>query len=107
MNIDTLSIAKFNELVELKDFKPPTKKEYVRYLRRLSDHFKCDPATLDSVQSLAARIAGIEVMPEFDIGFSFFPAKKDFFSVAKRRKIYQTTVQVLDLNTARCELMQQ
>lgn len=50
MKIDYPSIAKFTQLVELKDFKPPTKKEYVRYVRRLSDHFNCDPATLTEDQ---------------------------------------------------------
>ena len=24
----------------------PTKKEYVRYIRKLAEHFQCDPATL-------------------------------------------------------------
>jgi site-specific recombinase XerD len=46
MNITHPSIAKFQQLVELKDFKAATKKEYVRYVRRLSEHFHCDPATL-------------------------------------------------------------
>jgi hypothetical protein len=46
MNIDYPSITKFRDLVELKDFQPATKKEYVRYLRRLADHFQSDPATL-------------------------------------------------------------
>ncbi len=46
MNIDYPSLIRFRQFVELKDFKPPTKKEYVRYVRRLSDHFNCDPATL-------------------------------------------------------------
>lgn len=50
MNIDGPSLTKFRQLVELKDFKPPTKKEYVRYVRRLSDHFHCDPATLSEDQ---------------------------------------------------------
>jgi site-specific recombinase XerD len=50
MNIDYPSVQKFREFVELKDFKPPTKKEYVRYVRRLGDHFKCDPATLSEDQ---------------------------------------------------------
>jgi hypothetical protein len=44
--IDGSSIVRFAQFVELKDFKPPTKKEYVRYVRRLADHFRCDPATL-------------------------------------------------------------
>ena len=50
MNTDYPSIAKFQQLVELKDFKPPTKKEYVRYVRRLADHFQGDPATLHEDQ---------------------------------------------------------
>lgn len=40
------SIAKFQQHVELKDYRPKTKKEYVRYVRRLADHFQRDPATL-------------------------------------------------------------
>ena len=50
MKIDYASIAKFQQLVELKDFKGPTKKEYVRYVRRLADHFHTDPATLSEDQ---------------------------------------------------------
>ena len=38
------SIAKFSDLVQLKDYRPPTKKEYVRYLRRFADHLQRDPA---------------------------------------------------------------
>jgi site-specific recombinase XerD len=40
------SIAKFQQFVELKDYRPRTKKEYVRYVRRLADHFQRDPASL-------------------------------------------------------------
>jgi site-specific recombinase XerD len=40
------SITSFQQHVELKDFRPPTKKEYVRYVRKLAEHFQCDPATL-------------------------------------------------------------
>lgn len=47
---DHPSITKFRQLVELKDFRPPTKKEYVRYVRRLGDHFQCDPAALSEDQ---------------------------------------------------------
>ena len=50
MKTDYPSIQKFRELVELKDFKPPTRKEYVRYVRRLADHFQRDPATLSEDQ---------------------------------------------------------
>ena len=44
------SLAKFTAFVQLKDFRGPTKKEYVRYVRRLGDHFHCDPATLTEDQ---------------------------------------------------------
>src|SRR6266700_4740485 len=44
------SITQFQEHVELKDFRKPTKKEYVRYVRKLAEHFQCDPATLTENQ---------------------------------------------------------
>jgi integrase/recombinase XerD len=44
------SITQFQQLVELKDFRQPTKKEYVRYVRKLAEHFQCDPATLTENQ---------------------------------------------------------
>lgn len=44
------SIAKFQQLVELKDYRPATKKEYVRYLCKLAEHFQGDPATLTEDQ---------------------------------------------------------
>ena len=40
------SITQFQQLVELKDYREPTKIEYVRYVRKLAEHFQCDPATL-------------------------------------------------------------
>jgi site-specific recombinase XerD len=49
MNTHT-SITKFTAFVQLKDFRGPTKKEYVRYVRRLGDHYQCDPATLTEDQ---------------------------------------------------------
>lgn len=45
-NSNVPSIATFAAFVQLKDYRPPTKKEYVRYVRRLGDHYQCDPATL-------------------------------------------------------------
>ena len=48
--INTPSLAKFSAFVQLKDFRAPTKKEYVRYVRRLGDHYQCDPATLSEDQ---------------------------------------------------------
>ena len=44
------SITQFQQHVELKDFRAPTKKEYVRYVRKLSEHFQCDPATVTEDQ---------------------------------------------------------
>ena len=44
------SITQFQQLVELKDYRKPTKKEYVRYVRKLAEHFQCDPATLTEDQ---------------------------------------------------------
>jgi hypothetical protein len=39
------SISKFAQFVQLKDYRQPTKKEYVRYLLRFADHLQRDPAT--------------------------------------------------------------
>jgi site-specific recombinase XerD len=50
MIINYPSITKFQQLVELKDYRKPTKKEYVRYVRKLAEHFQCDPATLSQDQ---------------------------------------------------------
>ena len=44
------SIAKFSDFVQLKDYRQPTKDEYVRYLRKLGEHYACDPATLTEDQ---------------------------------------------------------
>ena len=44
------SITEFQNLVELKDYRQPAKKEYVRYVRKLAGHFQCDPATLSEDQ---------------------------------------------------------
>lgn len=44
------SLAKFADFVQLKDYRPPTKDEYVRYARKLGEHYQCDPATLTEDQ---------------------------------------------------------
>ena len=44
------SITQFQHFVELKDYRPPTKKEYVRNVGKLAEHFQCDPATLSENQ---------------------------------------------------------
>lgn len=48
--IDSPSLAKFTAFVQLKDFRGPTKTEYVRYVRRLGDHYHSDPAALTEDQ---------------------------------------------------------
>jgi site-specific recombinase XerD len=45
-----VSIEQFRNFVELKDYRTKTKKEYVRYLCRLSDHYSTDPAALTEEQ---------------------------------------------------------
>lgn len=44
------SIIKFQQFVELKDFRTPTKNEYVRYVRKCAEHFQSDPAALSEDQ---------------------------------------------------------
>src|SRR4051794_1841419 len=44
------SLTQFQQHVHLKDYRLPTKKEYVRNLRKLAEHFQCDPATLTENQ---------------------------------------------------------
>ena len=50
MKINYPSILQFQQLVELKDYRPATKKEYVRNVRKLAEHFQCDPARLTENQ---------------------------------------------------------
>jgi site-specific recombinase XerD len=50
MKLNYPSITQFQQLVELKDYRPATKKEYVRYVCKLAEHFQCDPATLTENQ---------------------------------------------------------
>src|SRR5688572_30679922 len=45
MKLNYSSITQFQQHVDLKDYRVPTKKEYVRNLRKLAEHFQCDPAT--------------------------------------------------------------
>src|SRR5438067_13396815 len=44
------SLTQFQQHVDLKDYRLPTRKEYVRNLRKLAEHFQCDPATLTENQ---------------------------------------------------------
>jgi integrase/recombinase XerD len=44
------SLAKFSDFVQLKDYRQPTKDEYVRYVRKVGEHYRCDPAKLSQDQ---------------------------------------------------------
>ena len=44
------SIVQFKQLVELKDYRPATKKEYVRCVWKVAEHFEGDPALLSEEQ---------------------------------------------------------
>jgi len=46
MNHTYSSITQFKQYVELRDYRPSTKKEYVRCVWKLAEHFECDPAAL-------------------------------------------------------------
>lgn len=50
MKLTCSSILQFQQFVELKDYRPATKKEYVRNVRKLAEHFQCDPASLTENQ---------------------------------------------------------
>jgi integrase/recombinase XerD len=50
MHINYPSIAKFSDFVQLKDYRAPTKKEYVRYVLRFADHLQQDPAAASQDQ---------------------------------------------------------
>jgi hypothetical protein len=48
------SIQQYTQLVELKDYRQATKKEYVRMVRRPADHFQCDPQTFSTKTRFAS-----------------------------------------------------
>jgi hypothetical protein len=50
MNQTPLSIQKFKQLVELKDYRRPTKRHYVCAAWKVAEHFDCDPGTLSEDQ---------------------------------------------------------
>lgn len=50
MHINYPSITRFEQLVQLKDHRPATRYRYVRVVRKLAEHFKCDPAILSEDQ---------------------------------------------------------
>lgn len=50
MKLNYSSITQFQQLVDLKDYRLPTKKEYVRNVCKLAEHFQCDPSSLTENQ---------------------------------------------------------
>ena len=62
------SLTRLAAFVELKDWRGPTKKECVRYVRKLGEHFQCDPATLsqDQVRAYVSLFAPTEKVRRLD-----------------------------------------
>src|SRR5262249_9788215 len=58
-------------------------------------------------QPFTSRVAGIEVVPEFDVVFVFFPAEKHFLAANDRGKVDQSAFDVLDENLAAFKFGQQ
>ena len=56
------SLEKFTALVQLKDFRGPTKKEYVRYVRRLGDRYQCARATLNGTSDSKRLLEQLAVL---------------------------------------------
>lgn len=44
------SITRFEQLVQLKDYRPSTRYRYIQMVRQMAEHFKSDPATLNEEQ---------------------------------------------------------
>ena len=84
------SLAKFTAFVELKDFRGPTKKEYVRYVRKLGEHFQCDPATLTEdqlralIHSPPGSLTPAGLLPSVEV-LSRLPKPLKSFSSSARR----------------------
>lgn len=58
------------------------------------------------VDSLAAGIPGLQIVPKLNVLLALFPAEENLFPVSDRRKIDQPTIQVFDLDLAHVELKQ-
>ena len=50
MHINYPSITRFEQLVQLKDYRAGTCYRYLQVVRKLAEHFTCDPATLSEDQ---------------------------------------------------------
>jgi len=50
MNNNYSCIAQFEQFVQLKDYRPQTRRHYLRMVRKLGEHFGCDPASLSEDQ---------------------------------------------------------
>ena len=53
-----------------------------------------------SLEAFAARVAGFNVVPEFNVVLVLFPAQENLPPLAHRGKINQAAVEILDLNFA-------
>ena len=85
------SIAQFQQLVELKDYRGPTKKEYVRYVRKFAEHLQADPATAsedhlrDLIRSPPASLTPAGLSPPAKFLSRLPKALKSSCSSARRR----------------------
>ena len=53
-------------------------------------------AALPGLEAFAAGVAGVEVVPEFDVFLILFPAEKDFFAADDGGEIQEAAVDVFD-----------
>ena len=96
------SIAKFAQFVQLKDYRAPTKKEYVRYLLRLADHYQCDPAALteDQIRAyylfLPAQVWWIKWVVDVQAVGSGAAALKYLAAYVNRGPLHPTRIEAWD-----------
>src|SRR5581483_6356840 len=64
------------------------------------------PTPRSSLEGFAAGVAGLEIMPVFNVRFVFFPAEKDFLTVADGGKVDEAAIGVFDLNLAGGEFLE-
>lgn len=80
------SITKFAAFVQLKDFRGPTQKEYVRYVRKCGEHFQCDPLTLTEDQLRWVRVQDREfLVPQGKLAARFKGRSRRGCNVRRRR----------------------
>ena len=65
---------------------------------------RVNPVTLfEAGEAFAAGVAGVEVVPEFDVVFVLFPAEENFFAANKGGEVDKAAIDVFDLDFAGLE----